>query len=499
MVDRLTLRLSRNTAAIFLMFVAILAYSSTPLFVAWGGIDSPFFFTGVWKMGQVIGCLLFLLARYNSLLFDQTVWRAIRRRILSPTMALWLIGFFDLAFFAWSTQFIDIASTTVLYQTWPIILIGLTAWLFRSERRYKRLTVRTYVLLALAFLGVVSIIASQVGGLSSFTVSSLPELGIGACLVILAAILVALGAFGYRWGVDLASELQENLNYTKESLETFGVVVGTLLCSLIASPLVASIGLPRGERLSPESFSYGVIGGVFVVIFGTITWRKANLITDRLSYNVMIYATPVISLAGLFAFSLVGEVIFGYLAFGAAAIAIANVAIYLEMDSGGASVERSSETTIPDLIAAGESGTVEFKSTLRMNLRTGERDQRMELAVLKTLAAFLNTNGGTLVIGVADTHAPVGIQKDGFQNEDRMNLHLRNIVSSRMGAVAMSRIHPSFDDYRNVRIMIVTCERSGQPVYVHEANNREKFYIRTGASTTELSISESNTYINDRF
>ena len=42
----------------------------------------------------------------------------------------------------------------------------------------------------------------------------------------------------------------------------------------------------------------------------------------------------------------------------------------------------------------GESEAVKFKATLRVNLHTGEPDKRMELAALKTLAGFLNTNGG---------------------------------------------------------------------------------------------------------
>lgn len=55
----------------------------------------------------------------------------------------------------------------------------------------------------------------------------------------------------------------------------------------------------------------------------------------------------------------------------------------------------------PDLAAViegGESEAVEFKSTPRVNLHTGEVDRRLELSVSKTLAGFLNTRGGTLSI-----------------------------------------------------------------------------------------------------
>lgn len=49
--------------------------------------------------------------------------------------------------------------------------------------------------------------------------------------------------------------------------------------------------------------------------------------------------------------------------------------------------------SINDIIVIGESSEVEFKSTLRVNLHTGSKDPRIELAVLKTIAGFLNTNG----------------------------------------------------------------------------------------------------------
>ena len=84
-----------------------------------------------------------------------------------------------------------------------------------------------------------------------------------------------------------------------------------------------------------------------------------------------------------------------------------------------------------DLIEGGESTTVEFKSTLRTNLHTNKQDKEIEHEVLKTLAGFLNTDGGTLVIGVADDGTPVGIEADKFPSEDKMYLHLVNIMKSR--------------------------------------------------------------------
>ena len=150
------------------------------------------------------------------------------------------------------------------------------------------------------------------------------------------------------------------------------------------------------------------------------------------------------------------------------------------------------------MIELGESDGVEFKSTLRTNLHTGRRDERVQLAVLKTLAAFLNTNGGKLVIGVADDGTPVGIAEDGFANEDKFNLHLVNLVNDRMGPEAMLEMHPHFEDYEGARVLIVRCPRSSRPVYVKDGRS-DRFYVRTGPSSRELTAKETVSYVTSRF
>ena len=158
----------------------------------------------------------------------------------------------------------------------------------------------------------------------------------------------------------------------------------------------------------------------------------------------------------------------------------------------------NSETDLQELVARGESGTVEFKSTLRTNLHTGNSDKKMESEVLKTLAGFLNTEGGTLLIGIADDGSSFGIQSDSFSSEDKMNLHLVNLVKSRMVAHAMTKIHINFEGYHGNRIMKVECDPSHTPVYVKEGNE-ERFYVRMGASTDYLPPSQIPDYIKTRF
>jgi len=158
----------------------------------------------------------------------------------------------------------------------------------------------------------------------------------------------------------------------------------------------------------------------------------------------------------------------------------------------------TAEFDLSRVIINGESEELEFKSTLRTNLHTGNKDPRMEFSVLRTLAGFLNTNGGTLVVGVSDDGSPIGIQADEFDNEDKMNLHLVNIVKARMGIQAMTSLYVRFDDHDDFRVMVVKCRKAPTPVFLKDGDI-ERFYIRTGPSTTELSASQTQDYIKQRF
>lgn len=145
-----------------------------------------------------------------------------------------------------------------------------------------------------------------------------------------------------------------------------------------------------------------------------------------------------------------------------------------------------------------EGKETEFKSTLRTNLHTGQKDPKMEFAILKTLAAFVNSGGGKLFVGVSDDGSPVGIEADGFPNEDKMNLHLVNLINSRLGGKHAMHIYPHFDDYQDARVLIVECTPGRSPVFLKDGSH-EKFFVRNGAATSELTGEQMQTYIRDRF
>ena len=68
--------------------------------------------------------------------------------------------------------------------------------------------------------------------------------------------------------------------------------------------------------------------------------------------------------------------------------------------------------SVRELIAEEESATLEFKSSMFYSYNPDVPEKVITGAVVKTIAGFLNTGGGTLVIGVADKKDVVGIATD---------------------------------------------------------------------------------------
>jgi hypothetical protein len=157
-----------------------------------------------------------------------------------------------------------------------------------------------------------------------------------------------------------------------------------------------------------------------------------------------------------------------------------------------------SHLSIADIIAQGETGAVEFKSTLRTNLHTGQPDPRIELSVLKTIAGFLNSKGGTLLIGVSDDKEALGLSVDGFENDDKLHLHLVNLLNDRIGSHWTVYLHPRFEDHEGKRMLAIDCLPSRVPIYVKDGQT-QRFYVRAGNSTSELQGSQAQDYIKLRF
>jgi len=149
------------------------------------------------------------------------------------------------------------------------------------------------------------------------------------------------------------------------------------------------------------------------------------------------------------------------------------------------------------LIAKGENEKLEFKASLRWNIIAKKPDKAIEHSALKTIVAFLNTEGGTLLIGVKDDGEVVGIDINQFVSEDKFLLHFATLVNDKIGKHYVDQIQWKLKDVRGKRILRIDCKPSPNAVFL--MNNGEEFYIRNGPSSVILSTSEVLEYSKKHF
>ena len=153
--------------------------------------------------------------------------------------------------------------------------------------------------------------------------------------------------------------------------------------------------------------------------------------------------------------------------------------------------------SIQKLIRAGESSTLEFKSTMRKNLKTGKTGKEIELAWLKGVTAFMNSDGGILLIGVNDDGLALGIAADEFENEDKCRLHFKNLINTHIGAPFSKYVHLDFCEIGEETVIVIECERVRKPVFLR-VGKTEDFYIRSGPSSIKLTMSQMVQYLGER-
>jgi predicted HTH transcriptional regulator len=126
---------------------------------------------------------------------------------------------------------------------------------------------------------------------------------------------------------------------------------------------------------------------------------------------------------------------------------------------------------------------------------------------MKSIAAFSNGEGGTLLIGVDDESKILGLEHDYSSlngSKDEFELHLRNLVNKSFGAsFAASNIAITFPTSGDKEVCQIDIKRALQPQYLEvkdkNGNKSQKFYVRSGNSSIELPLAEVSSYVQSRF
>tara|TARA_R110002033_G_C3877181_1_gene237713 strand:+ start:44 stop:2158 length:2115 start_codon:yes stop_codon:yes gene_type:complete len=159
--------------------------------------------------------------------------------------------------------------------------------------------------------------------------------------------------------------------------------------------------------------------------------------------------------------------------------------------------EKIEDTELKELILIGENEKLEMKSTLRYDLRQNIVNKNLEYVIAKTVSAFLNSEGGILIIGVDDNGNALGLEKDietfSKKDVDGFELHLRNIIKKHLGSNFEKHLKITFPIIDEKTICKVKILKSGKPVFAN-FEGKDSFYVRNGNSSIPKNREEQSEY-----
>ena len=189
-------------------------------------------------------------------------------------------------------------------------------------------------------------------------------------------------------------------------------------------------------------------------------------------------------------------------------------------------------------ISEDESETLEFKSSLFTPIPDESIKKRIELlnkidkksdkiihelkrlngditnkilihSAFKTLVAFANSNGGTLLIGVDNNKKILGLENEyqsvnpklQYPNRDGFGLYFDELIRNYIGDSFSSLMTRKFLKFPAGDILIVTVKQSTNEIFLlkdDEGKNSEQLYIRNLSSSRELSGIELAKFIKNK-
>jgi ATP-dependent Lon protease len=167
-------------------------------------------------------------------------------------------------------------------------------------------------------------------------------------------------------------------------------------------------------------------------------------------------------------------------------------------------LEHAVDLALEALVQMPESQTLEFKSSMRYDLKTGGVNKLLEQVVVKSVSGLMNAQGGVLVIGVADDGEVVGIEQDIKVLPQRQDLdfyenHLTTLLENGIGGAATSNVRIRFEHLGDRAVCRVAVKASVTPVWTTQKGQEDSFFVRLNNSTRPLGAREAYMYISQRY
>lgn len=174
-----------------------------------------------------------------------------------------------------------------------------------------------------------------------------------------------------------------------------------------------------------------------------------------------------------------------------------NILLFIKESENILESEKPKETShFLDLIKQGEENSyIEFKSTLKWNIKANMPDDKMEYVIFKALTGFLNYEGGTLFIGVENNGNIFGLEHDYScmrgKSKDGFLTYFADKIEQYLGKPIFSLLKINIEKINEKEICIVEIKKSNKPVFFKDS----EFFIRASASTRQLNMRETQDYI----
>ena len=179
------------------------------------------------------------------------------------------------------------------------------------------------------------------------------------------------------------------------------------------------------------------------------------------------------------------------------------------LDDASAKRRKGGIDELTQLVADGESAYVEFKSTIWFDINqarynkeyTPKKEPYIQDNIIKTVAGFLNSEGGCLLIGVSDRGESYGLEADlglikrgdldGLENE--MTQMLMDALSTNIIA---TNVRTTFPKFQGKTIAKLDVKAANSPVFSKTSKDSEAFYVRIGNLTQLMSVQSALNYIS---
>lgn len=167
-------------------------------------------------------------------------------------------------------------------------------------------------------------------------------------------------------------------------------------------------------------------------------------------------------------------------------------------------LEHATDLKLTDLVQMPESQTLEFKSSMRYDMKTGGANKSLEQVIVKSVSGLMNAQGGLLLIGVSDDGEVVGIEQDVAMLPRRQDLdayenHLTTLLENGIGGAATSNVSVQFQQADGGAVCRVAIKGSSTPVWTKHKGQEDAFYVRLNNSTRPLGPREAHEYISQHF